>query len=123
MALAEHCPEVEVALEHGSSLDILTGIRNGSLGAGFYNEAGEPDAALTTFEVARFGIYLAAPPGIAAASHPPDWQALADLPWIGPFSIPRQSGWGRRPLSQPPGAHAEVAGGARGGTPAVRLSG
>lgn len=86
MTLAERCPEVEVALEHGSSLDILTGIRNGSLDAGFYNEAGEPDAALTTFEVARFGIYLAAPPGIAAASHPPDWQALAELPWIGPTS-------------------------------------
>lgn len=86
LALAERYPEVEVALQHGSSVDILSGIRKGSLDAGFYNEAGEPEAELSTLEVARFGIYLAAPPGIVDASQPPDWQALAALPWIGPTS-------------------------------------
>jgi DNA-binding transcriptional LysR family regulator len=82
--LSERCPEVEVALQHGTSLDILDGIRNGSLDAGFYNDAGEPNAELTTIEVARFGIFLAAPPGLVAASESLDWEALADLPWICP---------------------------------------
>jgi len=84
--VAERCPEVEVALQHGTSLEILNGIRGGSLDAGFYNEAGEPDAVLTTIEVARFAIYLAAPPGLAAISESPNWQAIAELPWICPTS-------------------------------------
>jgi DNA-binding transcriptional LysR family regulator len=82
--LAERCPEVDVALQHGTSLDILNGIRSGSLDAGFYNEAGEADAGLTTVEVARFATYLAAPPGVVEVSRPLDWNVLAELPWIGP---------------------------------------
>lgn len=31
-------------------------------------------------------IYLAAPPGLAAASQPLDWKALAEVPWICPTS-------------------------------------
>ncbi|KAB2919217.1 MAG: LysR family transcriptional regulator [Hyphomicrobiaceae bacterium] len=85
-ALSERCPEVEVALKHRSSVDVLAGIRNGSLDAGFYNEAGTPPAELTTINVARFAIYLAAPPGMVAAGEPPDWKALAELPWICPTS-------------------------------------
>jgi DNA-binding transcriptional LysR family regulator len=84
--LSVRCPEVEVAVKHGTSQDLLNGMRNGSLDAGFYNEAGEPDAELTIFEVARFGIYLVAPPGLVALSRPLDWQALAELPWICPTS-------------------------------------
>jgi DNA-binding transcriptional LysR family regulator len=84
--LSERCPEVDLALQHGTSLEIVNGIRSGGLDAGFYNEAGEPDAVLTTIEVARFGIYLAAPPGLVAASRPLDWRALAELPWISPTS-------------------------------------
>ena len=42
--LAERCPEVTVALRHGTSLEVLTDLRGGRLDAGFYNEAGEPDA-------------------------------------------------------------------------------
>jgi DNA-binding transcriptional LysR family regulator len=84
--LSERCPEVEVALRHGTSFEVLHGILSGSLDAGLYNEAGEPDAQLTTMEVARFGIYLAAPPGLLAASQPVDWEALAELPWICPTS-------------------------------------
>ncbi|MEO7735383.1 MAG: LysR family transcriptional regulator, partial [Kofleriaceae bacterium] len=82
--LSDRCPEVEVTLQHGNSLEILGSIRNGTLDAGFYNEAGEPDAALQIVEVARFAIYLAAPPGLAAASQPLDWKALAEVPWICP---------------------------------------
>lgn len=84
--LAERCPEVEVGLQHGTSLEVLGGIRSGALDAGFYNEAGEPDAVLTTVEVARFAVYLAAPPGLVKLEEPLDWQALAELPWISPTS-------------------------------------
>jgi DNA-binding transcriptional LysR family regulator len=84
--LAERCPEVEVVLKHGTSVDILTGIRNGSLDAGLYNEAGEPDPELATIEVSDFKICLVAPPGTVAATAPLDWRALADLPWIYPTS-------------------------------------
>ena len=84
--LSERCPEVEVALQRGTSLDVLKGIRSGSLDAGFYNEAGEADDDLTTIEVSRFGIYLASPPGLAAAAPPLDWAALGELPWICPSS-------------------------------------
>ncbi|AUX36087.1 MULTISPECIES: LysR family transcriptional regulator [Sorangium] len=82
--LSERCPEVEVVLKHGTSLDILAGIRNGSLDAGFYNESGELDPELATIEVSRFRIYVVAPPGLAAISGRPDWRSLADLPWIYP---------------------------------------
>jgi DNA-binding transcriptional LysR family regulator len=80
--LSERCPDVEVALKHGTSPDVLTGIRNGSLDAGFYNEAGEPDPELATIEVSQFRIHLVAPPGLVAVSEPLDWMALAELPWI-----------------------------------------
>jgi DNA-binding transcriptional LysR family regulator len=84
--LSERCPEVEVELKHGTSLEILAGIRNGSLDAGFYNEPGEPDPELATLEVSQFRIHLVAPPGLVAASEPLDWGALADLAWIYPTS-------------------------------------
>jgi DNA-binding transcriptional LysR family regulator len=84
--LAERCPEVDVALEHGTSLDVLSGLRSGSLDAGFYNETGEPGADLTTLEISRFGIHLAAPPGLVAPSETVDWAALAELTWICPTS-------------------------------------
>jgi len=84
--LSERCPELEVALQHCASLELLEGIRRGSLDAGFYNEAGEPGVELTTLEVARFDIYLAAPPGLVAASPSLDWKALAELPWLCPAS-------------------------------------
>lgn len=85
-ALSERWPDVEVVLEHGTSVDILAGIRNGTLDAGFYNEAAEPEPDLTTLEVSQFRIYLVAPPGLVAVSDPPDWKALADVPWVYPVS-------------------------------------
>jgi DNA-binding transcriptional LysR family regulator len=82
--IAERCAEVEVVLRHGTSTEVLAGLRNGSLDAGFYNEAGEPAAELATLDVAHFGIYLAAAPGLVSAAQPLDWQSLAALPWICP---------------------------------------
>lgn len=84
--LSERLPEVEVSLKYGTSLDILRDIRSGRLDAGFYNEAGEPETDLATLEVSRFTTYLAARPGLVPASHPLDWQRLAELPWILPTS-------------------------------------
>ncbi len=83
-ALSERHPEVEVALEHCTSREVLAGIRSGALDAGFYNEAAEPEADLTTLEVSRFAIHLAAAPRLVATSEPLDWGALAALPWIYP---------------------------------------
>lgn len=82
--LSEQHPAVEVVLKHGASLDVLTGLRNGSLDAGFYNEAGDPDPALATLEVSQFGIHLVAPRGAGVKRAPLDWKALEDLPWIYP---------------------------------------
>lgn len=84
LALAERCPEVEVALKHGTSAEILADIRGGNIDAGFYNEVEESGADLMTAEVSRFGIWVAAPPRSVAVSQPVDWQALAGLPWIYP---------------------------------------
>lgn len=82
--LAERCPDVEVILKHRSSQEILAGIRNGSLDAGFYNEPGEAEPDLATIEVAQFTIYLVAAPGVIAATKRPDWKSVAELPWIYP---------------------------------------
>jgi DNA-binding transcriptional LysR family regulator len=83
-ALAARCPSVEVTLKHRGSQEVLAGIRNGTLDAGFYNEPGEPDADLETIEVARFSIVLVAAKGLVRVSDAPDWKAMAELPWIYP---------------------------------------
>ncbi|MBX7078299.1 MAG: LysR family transcriptional regulator [Nannocystaceae bacterium] len=82
--LSDRNPEIEVVLRHGTSAEILAGIRNGSLDAGFYNESGEPDAELSTLEVARFTIHVAVAPGAVVPTGAVDWRALAELPWIYP---------------------------------------
>lgn len=79
-SLSEHYPDVDVALEHGTSRDILSGLRDGRLDAGFYNEAGEAEPDLGVIEVSRFTTFLAAPPGIKTL----DWNALAGQAWIYP---------------------------------------
>lgn len=84
--LAQRCPEVEVDLRHGTSAEILSGIRSGSLDAGFYNEAAEPEPNLSTTEVSRFQVLLVAPAGLVRAADPPDWRGLAELPWVYPVS-------------------------------------
>lgn len=84
--LAERYPGVEVALKHGSSQEVLAGLRNGSMDACYYNEADEPGQDLDTVEVSRFRIHLAAAPGVVALPAALDWRALAELPWIYPTS-------------------------------------
>ena len=85
-ALSKRCPDVDVELVHDSSAHLVEGIRNGTLDAVFYNEAGAPGPELATFELARFGVYLAARPGLVAPARPLDWQALAELSWVCPPS-------------------------------------
>lgn len=84
--LAERFPDVEVAVEHGSSQEILAAVRAERLDAGFYNEASESDPLLATLEVATFGIHVVAPRGLVAAGAPLDWKALSEHPWIYPTS-------------------------------------
>ncbi len=80
--LAEQHPDVDVTLRHGHSEDILEGIRQGDLDAGFYNTAVEPESIFTVYEVARFGLYLTAPLGLVPVTEQIDWSALERLPWI-----------------------------------------
>lgn len=78
-AFAERFPQVEVALKHGTSADILAGLRSGALDAVFYNEAGEPEPDLARLEIARFAIHVVAPPGTRS-----DWKQLREAAWIYP---------------------------------------
>lgn len=82
--LAERYPEVEVALEHGTSAEVRAGIRNGSLDAGLYNDADEPEPELSAITVSEFTIFLVAPPRTVALAEPLDWRALAERPWVYP---------------------------------------
>lgn len=82
--LSERFPDVEIALRHGSSAEILASVRDGTLDAGFYNESGEPDPVLATVEVSQFQIFVVAAPGLVDRSQALDWRALAALPWIYP---------------------------------------
>lgn len=84
--LSERRPGVEVALKHGTSQEILTGIRNGSLDGGFYNDPDEPEADLTAIEVSRFKVHAVAARGLVAPSRQTDWKSLAEHPWIYPAS-------------------------------------
>lgn len=77
-------PEVEVVLHHGSSLDISRGIVNGSLDAGFFVNAGLVDESLLLIEVQRFGLFLAAPPGLVKEKKSLNWAELSNLPWACP---------------------------------------
>ncbi len=85
-SLSERCPDVEVTLKHGTSQDILAGLHNSSLDAGFYNDGGDPEPDLAVVEVSRFTTYLVAPPKLVDLTAPLDWRALADQAWIYPTS-------------------------------------
>jgi DNA-binding transcriptional LysR family regulator len=82
--LSERRPGVEVALKHGTSQEILAGIRNGSLDGGFYNDPDDPEPDLTAIRVSEFKTFLVAAPGIVPPSAEPDWKRLAELAWIYP---------------------------------------
>jgi len=82
--LSERCPEVDVSLQHGSSQNILKGVRDGNLDGGFYNESGTSDIDLATTEISSFGIYLAAPPEFMMDTLSVNWQGLEEVSWICP---------------------------------------
>ena len=84
--LAQTCPDVEVALTHGTSAEITRAIRHGDLDAGFYAEAGTPDACFDVIETSHFAVQLATPPDWAINTARPDWHALMRKPWICPQS-------------------------------------
>lgn len=88
LGLSDRYPEVEAVVQHGDSLEVLDGIRGGTLDVGFYNEPAQPPDDLRVIEVASFGIHLAAPAGLVPAADEIDWQALAELPWIYPTGGP-----------------------------------
>ncbi len=83
-SLAERYPDVEVGLKHGSSQEVLAGLRNGSIDAAYYNEADVPGPDLEVLEVSQFRIHVAAAPGLISLTSPLDWRALAEQPWIYP---------------------------------------
>lgn len=82
--LAARFPEVEVTLKHGTSKDVLAGLRSGALDAGFYNEAGAPDPELDVTRVGAFTIHVVAPPGLVPDPATLRWSTLARVPWIYP---------------------------------------
>lgn len=84
--LSERRPGVEVALKHGTSQEILTGIRNGSLDGGFYNDPSDPEPDLAAIEVSQFKVHLVAARGAVASEQRTDWKYLAEFPWIYPAS-------------------------------------
>lgn len=84
--LAETAPDLEVALEYGSSAEILRSLRSGALDAGFYTDDGNQNPELETIEVDRIDIFLAAPRDWSNDPARPDWQRLARTPWICPAS-------------------------------------
>ena len=84
--MSERQPGVEIALKHGTSQEILAGIRNGSLDGGFYNDPSEPEADLSAIAVSQFKVFVVAAHGSVNATHHTDWQHLAELPWIYPAS-------------------------------------
>lgn len=84
--LSNTCPKLDIALDYGSSAEILRGIRSGTLDAGFYTDDGQAHVDLETIEADRFGVFLAAPRGWIDQPARPDWIKLSTLPWICPAS-------------------------------------
>ncbi len=76
-------PRLDISMHYGSSKEIQDAITQGKIDAGFYTSI-KPDQALHTIEVASYAIYIAAPPLWQLRTTPPDWQQLAQLPWVLP---------------------------------------
>ncbi|CAM4059769.1 LysR family transcriptional regulator [Kerstersia similis] len=83
-ALASRYPDIDIDLHYASSVEILQRLRSGALDAGILADAGVDDRALARIELYRFGIFLAAAPGLVSQADTPDWQQLAALPWVCP---------------------------------------
>lgn len=76
-------PQLDIRMQYGSSVEIQQAVLQGKVDAGFYTSI-KPDQALHTIEVDSYGIYIAAPPAWVNKATPPDWQQLAQLPWVLP---------------------------------------
>src|SRR3712207_8769764 len=59
---------IEVVLKHGTSRDIVSGVRSGALAAGFYNEPAEPELDLATLDVGQIATHVVAAPGSVSAA-------------------------------------------------------
>ncbi len=81
--LATQYPKLDIRMHYGSSAEIQQAVLQGKVDAGFYTSAA-PDPALHHIEVDSYGIYIAAPTAWVITTSPPDWQQLAELPWILP---------------------------------------
>lgn len=82
--IAEYLPDVDVHLQYGSSTDIEQAIMNAELDAGFFSDSGSESDELLKVQVDSFGVYLAAPLGWVDNPANPDWDVLAQMPWICP---------------------------------------
>jgi len=82
--IAEYFPDVDVHLHYGSSIEIEQAIINAELDAGFFSDSGNESNELLKIQVDSFGVYLAAPPGWVDNPATPDWNSLAQMPWICP---------------------------------------
>nr|WP_264346968.1 LysR family transcriptional regulator [Rheinheimera sp. MM224] len=76
-------PQLDIRMHYGSSAEIQQAITQGKVDAGFYTSI-KPDQALHHIEVDSYGIYIAAPPAWVNKDTQPDWQQLAQLPWVLP---------------------------------------
>lgn len=81
---AETCPDIDVHLQYGSSIEIEQAIAKAELDAGFFADSGNTSTELMKLEVDSFGVYLAAPPGWIAPADSLDWAVLSAMPWICP---------------------------------------
>lgn len=82
--MSENHPGVDISLHHGTSMEIVQGIRAGELDAGFYNETADPDPNFVTVEMSRFSVYVVASAGLIASDVPLNWNDLSNHPWIYP---------------------------------------
>lgn len=77
-------PALEINLQYATSVEVLQGLRSGMLDAGILADAGVDGPELARIELYRFGIFLAAAPGMVANAKQPVWSELAALPWVCP---------------------------------------
>ncbi|HBR96940.1 MAG TPA: LysR family transcriptional regulator [Gammaproteobacteria bacterium] len=86
-ALSDRAPSVDTQIEHYShSKAMLEALSREDIDGCFYIEDKHPPSSISTIEISRFGIFLAAPPGTLGqgTQAEPDWQVLAQKPWIRP---------------------------------------
>ncbi|MBD3641255.1 MAG: LysR family transcriptional regulator [Marinobacter sp.] len=85
--LVERAPQLETELRQGMSGSVLDQVRDGRLDVGFFLAppgvgpgASVPEVAHR--ELAQFQYYVVAPAGWGNRVATPEWEALAEMPWI-----------------------------------------